>query len=582
MLSEERCWIMFFHTHPRMLRPVHSLLANPFGFSAHASVSGPLQPLLNDRADYDAMLALCQLYDRARKDAAQKMGRLKPLLADRFTFIASPDSDISGICQTTFDGLEPTITGIPAGRFQGLVSVQCQLERLYDLHNVRKTGKANILRDADAGEVLRLLMLNEALALCLTGIAQVREGPDGFTLSVLDKKATDSLRATWFARNAEQSSHVATIAMAATLANGGASTVSDVLPLIDRILDQDLSIQLRHVEPAGRALQSTQEVIHAVAFIAVATVAEIRGQPLSLLGSKLKRLGLDPKAVERLLYRQAHALATDRFAYRRGNDLTIRVDSASKGLRNYYLGLEEEFNERALRESLVGGEFFEKRHIRQRIEQGDDYLPRYRIVDGFDRYQVLDDVENKKDIDLDIEFIIHDTQQDHFYFVQAKHALLGEKAFFDSVIKAVQTRIGFGINQLRGAKALLNQGLLTRTLAARELNDVTPAKCSFVLLHNIAQFDYQSTGDGIALYEWASFRNLLKDAEWAMGSSHGDRKLVRLPSPLVVDDPLNVIDRLLAEHPYFAEASKEPWINERASTTYSIQGKTVRVRGLGI
>ncbi|MNT25161.1 hypothetical protein D3C72_1606680 [compost metagenome] len=235
-----------------------------------------------------------------------------------------------------------------------------------------------------------------------------------------------------------------------------------------------------------------------------------------------------------------------------------------------------------MRESLVGGKFFEKRHIRQRIEQGDDYRPRYRIVEGFDRCQVLDDVENKKDIDLDIEFIIHDTQQDHFYFVQAKHALLGEKAFFDSVIKAVQTRIGSGINQLRGAKALLNQGLLTRTLAARKLNDVTPAKCSFVLLHNIAQFDYQSTGDGIALYEWASFRNLLKDAEWAMGSSHGDRELVCLPSPLVVDHPLNVINRLLAEHPSFAEAGKEPWLNERASTKYSIQGKTVRVRGLGI
>jgi len=573
---------MFFHTDPRMLRPVHSLLANPFGFSAHASVSGPLRRLLCDRSDYDALLALCKFYDQAREASAEKMSRLKPLLTARYNFIVPHQSEISSICRTTFEGDEPSTGGMTVSHIQGFVSVQSQLERLYDLHDAREAGDSNILHDPDAADAVRLLMLNEALALCLTGIAHVIERHDGFSMSVLDRNARDALRATWFARSAERNSHIATLALAGTLANAGADTVNQVAPLVERILDQDLSIQVQNVGPAGRALQSTQEVIQAVKIIAIAMVSEIRGQPLSLSESGLKRRGVDPAAVGRLLDRQTRALVTDRFACRQDGNLKIRVDNASKGLRNYYLGLVEEFNEDDERQSLVGGEFFEKLHIRRRIEDGDDYRPRYRIVEGFDRYQVLDNVENKENLDLDIEFIICDTQQDHFYFVQAKHALLGEKAFFDAVVEAVQDKIGSGIKQLRGAKALLEQGLLTRTLAARKLHDVTPAKCSFVLLHNIAQFDYQSTGDGIALYEWASFRNLLKDAEWAMGSSYGDRKLVRLPSPLVVDHPLKVINRLLAEHPSFAQASKDPWINERASTAYCIQGKTVRIHGLGI
>lgn len=573
---------MFFNTHPRMLRPVHSLLAEPFRFSAYDSVSGPLHRLLCDRSDYDDLLALCHLYDQAREDATEKMHRLKPHLSDCYSFLISSDSDIANICQTTLKGNEPTVVGMPVGRFQSLVSVQCQLERLYDLHDVRSMGSADILQNADATDAVRLLMLNEAIALCLTGIARVSKDGEHFDLTVLDENASNALRATWFARSAEQNSHVATIAIAHRLANDGAFTVENVLPLIDRILDQDLSIQMRHVTPSGRALRSTQEIIHAVELIAVAMVAEFRGQSLSLSTSKLKRRGLDPKAVERLLQRQTCALATDRFVSLHGFDLKIRTESASKGLRTYYLGLEREFNEGDQRELLIGGHFFEKRHIRDRIERGEDYQPRYQIVEGFDRYKILDDVEKKEDVNVDVEFIIHDTQQDHFYFVQAKYALLGEKAFFDSVIEAVQKRIGFGINQLRGAKDLLQRGLLIRTLAERGLRDVTPAKCSFVLLHNIAQFDYQSTSDGIALYSWASFRNLLKDAQLSMGWSDGPLEIVRLPSPLIIDHPLKVINRLLAEHPSFAPAPDEPWINERACTAYTVLGKTVRLHGLGI
>lgn len=565
-----------------MLRPVHSLLAEPFAFSAYASVSGPLRRLLCDRSDYDDLLALCHLYDQAREDATEKMHRLKPLLADHYSFLISSDSNIAEICQTTLKGHEPTVVGMPAGRFQSLVSVQCQLERLYDLHGMRCMGTADILQNTDATDAVRLLMLNEAIALCVAGIARVNRNGARFDLTVLDENASNALRATWFARSTEQSSHAATIVIAGQLAKGGAFTVESVLPLIHRILDQDLSIQLRHVTSAGRALHSTQEIIHAVAFIAIAMVAGLRGQTLSLSASKLNQRGLDPNAVERLLQRQARALATDRFVSRHGFDLKIRVEAASKGLRSYYLGLEQEFNESDQRESLVGGLFFEKLHIRDRIERGEDYRSRYQIIEGFDRYKILDDVENKEDVNVDVEFIIHDTDQDHFYFVQAKHALLGEKAFFDSVIEAIQKKIGFGINQLKGAKDLLHRGLLIRTLADRGLHNITPAKCSFVLLHNIAQFDYQSTRDGIALYSWASFRNLLKDAEWGMGMSDGPLEIVRLPSPLIIDHPLRVINRLLAEHPSFTHAPYEPWINERACTTYTIQGKTIRLHGLGI
>jgi hypothetical protein len=278
------------------------------------------------------------------------------------------------------------------------------------------------------------------------------------------------------------------------------------------------------------------------------------------------------------LQRQKDALVTDQFLLRRDDCLTMRIEGAAKGLRQLFHVLEAEYGDRDALRIHVGGHFYEQTHIRQRIEQGADFLPRFLILEGFDRYKVMGEVESQ----CDVEFIIHDTEQNHYYFIQAKHALLGEKAFLEAVVEAIQKDIGKGLHQLREAKRLLNDGALDATLKARGVTDAVPANCSFVLLHNIAQLDFQYAEDGISLYDWATFRNLLKDAECSYGHSDHEPVWIRLPTPLVVSHPTAVIQRLLSEHPAYQQLYRDPWAQERVSVSYTVSGKSVQVHGLGI
>ncbi|KVG26692.1 hypothetical protein WJ30_27360 [Burkholderia diffusa] len=570
---------MFFRTDSRLLAPIHSLLKRPFDFSAGKSIHGPLRQHLMHRDDYKSLIALGNFYDLACRPMQHALTRIKPRLENALSPVIQPDADLTALCRIEFDGdTPPPVFNISAAQYLGHVSLQCQLERLSDICHLTRSGTENALRDPLVTAALRVLMLNEALALCVSGIAKVDYHADHFDISVFDDAAHDTLRATWFARTLDRNSHMSTLAFVKMLADAGAVTAADLDPLIERILDRDLSISWQRLTEHGRALNSIRHLRDAVALVAVIAVAGVRRQPLRMTRSDLSRHGLELDAVANLLLRQAQALETDRFVTCDANVLGIRIDAVSKGLRTYYRVLETEFGERDLLRQHAGGIFFEKTYIRQRIDDGQDYRPHFRTYDGFTRDMVLDEAPNE----ADVEFIIHDARQRHYYFIQAKHALLGEKAFFEAAVSTVQKDFGKGLHQLREAKRLLESGLLAKTLAARCIDDATPENSSFVLLHNIAQFDFQSTDDGISLYDWATFRNLLKDAECQVGSTHGGHQLIRLPTPLRIERPMTVIRRLLAEHPAYRPMANGDWMPERATTEYAIDDKTIRVKGLGI
>ncbi|WP_247318882.1 hypothetical protein [Ralstonia pseudosolanacearum] len=570
---------MFFRTNPKLLRPIHSLLDEPFDFAAGDSIAGPLRKHLAHRADFDSLVALGRLYDRAQSSAQRGLIQVRPLLEESLSVVVRPDTDLRGICQTAFTGETPRLPEVHGARYLSYVSVQCQLERLYDHLGLRRMGMGSALQKAEVVAAVRFLMLNEALVLCLAGLAKVFHHENRFDISVRDAAAQETLHATWFARALDQSSRTSTLAMIKALVDDGAMTVRDLTPVIEKILDQDLAIPWRRLTDQGRALKSVQHLYGAVAVVGVVAAAGVRGETVKMTRSDLLRYGLDFSEVSGLVYRQTQALVTDQFVTRKGDTLCLRIEAASKGLRRYYRALELEFGERDVLRTHIGGFFFEKTHIRHRIEHGDDYKPRYQVLEGFDQHKVLDDAPNQ----CDIEFIIRDVQQRHYYFIHVKHSLLGEEGFFKPIVEAIQDDIGHGIFQLREAKRLLEANRLCKTLAARDIEDATPENCSFVLLHNIAQFDFQSTEDGIALYDWATFRNLLKDAECRVGRADGEPEPIRLRGPLLIDHPMTVIRRLLAEHPvYCAMNTGGGWSQERAATEYALEGKTICVSGLGI
>lgn len=569
---------MFFSTPPDLLRPIHSLLKAPLGFTAGASIAMKLQHRLQAREDFEDLLALGCLFDEASQTVKPSLVSLRPLLEDELSQVVPVEADLSLVCRSDFLGKAPQVLGMDGARYLSHVSVQCQLERLYDLFQLRRSGSVNPLDAWECVEALKVLMLSEALALSLAGIATVKRNKGRFDLAVRNPEARDALRNTWFARMADQSSRAGTLALAGRLAREGANHLRDVEALTERILEQDLSFPWYRMSAAGRALRCVEKIHAAAGVVAMLTVLGIQGKSLRISGPELSRYGLDFSTVASLIHQQASALVTDQFIMRRGDQLTLRIESASKGLRQLFRYWETEFGERDELRIHVGGLFFEQTHIRQRIEQGEDYRQRYRIFDGFDRYKIIGGVPNE----CDVEFIIQDFEQGHYYFIQVKHALLGEKAFLEAVVEAIQKDIGKGLHQLREAKRLLDKGHLDDTLKARGIADATPSNCSFVLLHNIAQLDFQHSSDSVSLYDWATFRNLLKDAECHYGRSDGSSKLVRLPTPLIATHPTTVIQRLLSEHPAYRKTYIDPWAQERATTYYEVLGTMIHIRGLGI
>jgi hypothetical protein len=574
----EITYAVFFDTPPDLLRPIHSLLKSPFGFAAGSSIASKLRKCLMTRDDFEALLALGCLFDEAKSALNATLVSLRRRLEAELSLFLPMDVDLNSVCRNDFAGGSPHVLGMDGARYLCHVSVQCQLERLYDLFELRQSGHLNPLDAPECADAVRLLMLSEALALALAGVAKVRRHEGRFELSTRNMMARDALRNTWFARMADQLSHAGTIALAGQLARRGAKHLRDVEILTERILDQDLSIPWRRMSATGRALRSVEQIHAAAGVVALLAVLGIRRESLLMTGPELSRHGLDFSVVSGLIRRQVGILMTDQFIMRRGNSLSVRIEGASKGLRMLFRSLETEFGERDALRLHVGGFFYEQTYIRQRIEQGDDYSERYRIVEGFSRGNVIGGAPNE----CDVEFIIHDTQQVHYYFVQVKHALLGEKAFLQALVEAIQKDIGKGLHQLREAKRLLDSGLLDNTLKTRGIADATPVNSSFVLLHNIAQLDFQHASVGISLYDWATFRNLLKDAECQFGHSNGPSQLVRLPTPLVAANPTAVIQRLLTEHPAYKQTFIDPWAQESATTRYEVLGTAIHIRGLGI
>ncbi|EWS65073.1 hypothetical protein Y695_01678 [Hydrogenophaga sp. T4] len=568
---------MFFTTPPRLLRPLHSLLKAPFEFQAGNSIAVTLRDALYSRPDFEDLLALAVLFDEARNAAIPFIASLRQRLEDELCLKVSPGPHLQEICSVEFSGIAPKMLHISGSDYLSHSTIQRQLERFYDLLELKRCGSNYPLAASGCRETVTFLMLVDALALSLAGICKVGRHTGGFDLAPYNRMSVNALRSTWFARLVDLGSQAGVLALAGQLSRAGASHMKEVEALRERILEQDLAIAWHGLSDKARSLHSVRRIHAAAGLTALLLVLTLRDQRLRMSGPAIVSHGLDFEQVSELLAKQAESLVTDQFIVRQNDCLTLHVDGATKGLRQLFRSWAIHYGETEQLKNHVGGLFYEKTHIRERIESGVDFQDRYRIVEGFDRYQVGGSAPSE----CDVEFIIHDFKEGHYYFIQAKHAILGEKAFFQAVVESVQKDIGKGLHQLREAKRLFDSGLLDNTLQARGISDARHDNCSFILLHNIAQFDYQTAGD-IYLYDWATFRNLLKDGECVYGHTHGEIRPARLSTPLIASNPQHVIQRLLSEHPAYMQGFPDPWAPERATTSYRVQDRTIRLRGLGI
>lgn len=120
----------------------------------------------------------------------------------------------------------------------------------------------------------------------------------------------------------------------------------------------------------------------------------------------------------------------------------------------------------------------------------------------------------------DIDVVIYDKKTDLFYFCQVKYRLTSLMTNFRNELNTFGSeKVQDGIAQLTGIKQFINQNLIKQqiitafqntslTTSYIRKNDFSK-NSRFLFIHNMEDFDF-CVSQGITMYEWNTFRNLLK------------------------------------------------------------------------
>ncbi|WP_440205654.1 hypothetical protein [Actinobacillus pleuropneumoniae] len=543
---------MYLNTSYNLLTPIYSLLTKPFDFFALKS----LKILKNNMKYYYSDLEIvANIYDEEKDRLKAKLGN----------FCYKSESHYK--CQLLLDN-----TLVESSKnLLDLHSIQVQMERLYDYFGLKREGGSVLdLNDLEYISVLNFLRINELLSLCIAGKIKVRVFNKKIIFSPADSFSKKEFYATWFSRYIEASSNLSTIKHILELSTLLKGKVND--DVLDFIFDKVFSIKFSEIPIAGRNLGCVRllvlsiEIIFSIQYYLIANKTSYIS-----IDELLDKFNLKKEDVVLLLELQKKQLVSEQFLFGKESELRINVTTFIKCIRTFFHKLSEEFKEVDKREYLLGGIFFEENSIKNRMSSL-DYQHRYAVFNGINR----GDIKIKNE--LDIEYIIYDKEEKRYYFIQSKYSIFGERSYFEGEVKQIQSDISKGLKQLRSARDLFEQGRLDLHLNKVGIENATLDNSSFILLHNIPQLDFQITKDKIALYDWNTFRNLLKNGECIIE----DDGVYSLDKNIMLGNPQVVINKLLSEHKIYSLLKSRIDMNHKIVNRFTFYDKEIIVVGLGL
>jgi len=149
----------------------------------------------------------------------------------------------------------------------------------------------------------------------------------------------------------------------------------------------------------------------------------------------------------------------------------------------------------------------------------------------------------------DVDLVVADEQLNRLYFCQVKHrAVTLLPHFRDEFTIYTRPKFDYAVRQLRGTTAQFNsQSFLQKLRSSLQKAGVSPAflarvdpaflerHTGFIAIHTIENFDF-AVKDGVAFYEWNTFRNLLRGTVGVL-SKDGSRVMSPDLRGLALDDP---------------------------------------------
>lgn len=573
---------MFVRTPASLLGSLRFALSNPFNFRAQERLeSGPFKDTNSGRSDLDALRALCAAYDRVQKSLVSNILQVRLDLEGNYTFripIGTVPNEFSRVNINA-----PALSSVHKLMVENMTRHGCaqrQADRIFDHFKIQSRGRRNPVTDLNLLRLMSFYLLNEAVCLALAGVARVEEmSLNRFKLRPGSTAQVDMLKNLWFSRAASSGSFASVMLYAKKISESGSAFNREVIgAFVEYFMDKEFWVHWKSISQQGRCLKTVVHMRQVSELIAVLLIAQFKNQVVECGRPELKKLGIELSLVLEVLGRQSRALVTDHFIERNErNEIVLLTDSMILGLRNYIVMFAGEHQEEESLKLMVGGVFFEKETITNRLRSDASYSSRYSVHDGFDR-NVLKGVANKADVDL----ILFDRELVKYYFVQVKHAARGGLAYFEGDAKCLENDLEKGLAQLRSARGLFESGYVQTQLEERGVYAASPENSHFILIHNLESFDYQVTSDGIALYEWSTFRNLLLNCRIVSSNMNRPDIDLCMPRTMPLDNPVSLVEALLNEHPAISGMRDTILLMENVSTSYTVEGVEVTLEALGL
>lgn len=363
----------------------------------------------------------------------------------------------------------------------------------------------------------------------------------------INEEYMDHYKMIWFSRYFTKQSHLSDLIFRKGISAHVNSRNSELFQgYVDVILDKYISFHPNYIRfldsNDSQIFSNMRSLVELISFLSFQhdieqhSIEDVFDQQVTIDKCKLHKFGFSKDEIK--------------FLFNTMNELGVREHDRIATELNYDQIRINDINLKFAIRTVSSGYLTNMKKIGKWFESG--YIQKY-LKDKLNsnRFIVTDGINNPKE-KYDADMIIYDKASNLIYFCQIKHRITTIHPFFSDEFNEYcrNESLNHGIDQLCHLRSnILTSGVrerLVSRLGKKIIGKIDIERnCRFILLHSIENLD-MCTKNGISMYEWNTFRNLLQGSMSSF--ENGDFNQIIYDNALIdFSDIMNVQDYLIKE-----------------------------------
>ena len=363
----------------------------------------------------------------------------------------------------------------------------------------------------------------------------------------INEEYMDHYKMIWFSRYFTKQSHLSDLIFRKGISAHVNSRSSELFQgYVDVILDKYISFHPNYIRfldsNDSQIFSNMRSLVELISFLSFQhdieqhSIEDVFDQQVTIDKCKLHKFGFSKDEIK--------------FLFNTMNELGVREHDRIATELNYDQIRINDINLKFAIRTVSSGYLTNMKKIGKWFESG--YIQEY-LKDKLNsnRFIVTDGINNPKE-KYDADMIIYDKASNLIYFCQIKHRITTIHPFFSDEFNEYcrNESLNHGIDQLCHLRSnILTSGVrerLVSRLGKKIIGKIDIERnCRFILLHSIENLD-MCTKNGISMYEWNTFRNLLQGSMSSF--ENGDFNQIIYDNALIdFSDIMNVQDYLIKE-----------------------------------